>query len=92
MTRWMRQTTNGDPEAIVAGYTLEGQPLADYSSMAFTAPLGPAAVCCPEEQPWLNALWDTISSHPLDTDNYYASTLQLLSLLALSGNWWNPFN
>ncbi len=90
MTHWIRQQTDGDPGKIVAGYTLEGQPLADNNSMAFIAPLGVAAVCCKDANEWRDALWDEIAAHPLDPDNYYASTLQLLSMLALSGNWWDP--
>lgn len=90
MTQWIQSSTSGDPTKIAAGYTLDGKPFAQTSSMAFTAPLGVAALCCPEQQPWLNALWDVISTHPLDKDDYYASTLQLLSLLAVSGNWWDP--
>ncbi len=89
-SHWVEQTTRGNPAHIAAGYTLSGKALQKESSMAFTAPLAVAAACCPDQQPWLNALWETLAAQPVDTDSYYASTLQLLSMLALSGNWWDP--
>jgi endo-1,4-beta-D-glucanase Y len=91
-SHWVEKATHGKPEDIAAGYTLTGETLQKGSSMAFTAPLAVAAACCPDSQMWLNALWDELVSQPVDNNSYYASTLQLLSMLALSGNWWDPRN
>ena len=86
---WIDQATHGDPLKVKAGYALDGAPLRDDSSMAFVAPLGVAAMVS-KRQDWLNALWDALSDDALQDHLYLGDTLELLSLIAMSGNWWTP--
>ena len=86
---WSRLATGANPNAIYAGYRLDGTPVSgsDYFSAAFAAPLAVAAMLDPEGQDWLNALYDSIRS---SDDEYYEDTLSVLCMMILSGNWWDP--
>jgi endoglucanase len=89
MLAWVKGAAFGDPYRVVAGYTLGGQSLGNhYVDMAFIAPLGVAAMVDPAHQDWLDRSWDAIVA-TRDT-GYYADTLALLALIAMSGNWWAP--
>lgn len=87
---WILVSTLEDPRNIVAGYSLNGDPLVNYSSHAFTAPLlSSAAVSGKEFQSFVNQGWSLISkSH----DSYYSDTITLLSMLFMTGNWWAPYD
>jgi len=88
---WVKAQTGGHPEKIVAGYDLAGRILdRDDRSMAFTACFGVGAMCDAAHQEWLNALWDHIVASNSPDDRYYGRTLKMLSLIAMSGNWWTP--
>ena len=82
-------TTGGDPGAIKAGYSLDGDELRNYYDHAFGAPLGVAAMVDSSHQNWLNALWDATTGDSGDA-NYFGDTLKLLSMVVMSGNWWAP--
>jgi hypothetical protein len=56
--------------------------------MAFTAPVGVAAMSDPKHQAWLNRLWDRIESAAPET--YASDSIRLLSMLVMSSNWWVP--
>jgi hypothetical protein len=43
-----------------------------------------------DNQAWLNALGAFVIHSSKDDASYYDSTIKLLCLVALSGNWWNP--
>jgi endo-1,4-beta-D-glucanase Y len=87
---WIEHSTKGDPLQIKAGYKLDGTPLdASATSMAFVAPLGVAAMAS-QRQDWLNALWDAASDEQRRDGRYLGDTLELLSLIAMSGNFWAP--
>ena len=91
MNAWVRIATAGKPERIVAGYDLDGKILdRDDRSMAFTACFGVGAMCDAAHQDWLNALWDCVVESDDPGDRYYARTLKMLCLIAMSGNWWSP--
>ena len=90
MNAWLKTATGGKPERIVAGYDLAGKILdRDDRSMAFTACFGVGAMCDAAHQEWLNALWDHITASDDPDDRYYARTLKMLCLIAMSGNWWS---
>ncbi len=90
MNVWLKTATGGKPERIVAGYDLAGKILdRDDRSMAFTACFGVGAMCDAAHQEWLNALWDYIVASDNADDRYYARTLKMLCLIAMSGNWWS---
>ncbi len=84
---WCRGATGGDPARITAGYRLDGRPGADYADLSFTAPLLAAATVDPQSREFLDRGWPLLAEPQGD---YYGDTLTLLSLLAISGNWWRP--
>jgi endo-1,4-beta-D-glucanase Y len=90
LTTWIEGATGGDPHKIAAGYHLDGSPSegSNYLTMAFAAPFGVAAMADQQHEPWLNALWTLIADAP--SQGYYEDTLQLLSMIVMSGNWWSP--
>ncbi len=90
ITEWIESSTGGDPAKIRAGYALDGTPTpdSDYLTMAFAAPLGPAAMVDGDHQAWLDAIWQaTVVAEP---EGYFEDTLRLLSMIVMSGNWWAP--
>jgi hypothetical protein len=40
-------------------------------------------------QQWLNDIWDAIVSVPFAKGDYYGNSLKMLSIIVMSGNWWN---
>ena len=94
--RWIRTLTGGVPNRIRAGYFVlngvNGEAYVHYDDLAFTAPMAVNAMLGgPEGQAWMNALWDSLTGgdYPPVVD-YYGDSLRLLSLLVVSGNWWQP--
>lgn len=85
---WIVDACAGDPGQIKARYSLKGEALMDEINIALTAAFCVAAMCTPENQAWLNKLWDHVSSRESDPRDSYGSTLKLLALLAMSANWW----
>jgi endo-1,4-beta-D-glucanase Y len=89
MNAWIRAETGGDPWAILPGYQLDGDSLGrDYDDMAFIAPFGVAAMVDADNQAWLNSLWDAVVA--AGDGGYFGDTIKLLSMIAMSGNWWAP--
>jgi hypothetical protein len=39
-------------------------------------------------QAWLDAIWKNLVTTP--ADDYYGDTIRLISMIIMSGNWWNP--
>ena len=87
---WLQRATGGDPGQIGSGYQLGGDrlPNREWRAMAFMAPFAVGAMVDGANQQWLNALWPEILGE--DDNEYYADTLKMLALVALSGNWWSP--
>jgi endoglucanase len=84
---WIFSAAGGDPQNIKAGYDLDGTPLADYFTTFFVAPMGVAAMTAPDQQTWLNDLYDAVK----DThEDYYEDSVTLLCLLVMTGNYWDP--
>jgi hypothetical protein len=90
MSRWIRAATDGDPARIVAGYSLTGQAVDEGTSAAFVAPFAVAAMTDPSAQSWLDALWRRMIATPVTRTGYYAASLQLQSMIVVSGNYWVP--
>lgn len=87
MSRWLEIETGGQVINIKAGYALDGTPLSDYFTTFFAAPFGVAAMSDPTQQVWLNDIYDAV----YDThEDYYEDSVTLLSLLAMTGNFWDP--
>ena len=88
LNTWIQQTTGGDPGKINAGYRLDGNPLKKDDSAAFIGPLAVAAMSDPACQAWLNALWSDLLNRELANEDYFGNTVKLLTMIVVSGNWW----
>ncbi len=86
---WIERATASDPLKVKAGYELGGQPLpnSDYVTNAFIAPLGVAAMTDPAQQKWLDAIYEAVRKRRAD---YYEDSLTMLSLLVMTGHFWDP--
>jgi endoglucanase len=85
---WIKVRTGGDPKMVLDGYKLDGGPLGDSATAAFVAPFGVAAMTDASHQDWLDAVWKWL----VDTgrEGYYSDSIRLLSMIVMSGNWWEP--
>ncbi|KAL6053745.1 Glucanase [Balamuthia mandrillaris] len=91
MISWLSEKTGGNPNNIAPGYLLDGTaiPGRDYQSALFVAPFAVAAAAAGEDhQEFLNAIWD--KTLELTGGSYFGDSVALLSLLATSGNFWDP--
>jgi hypothetical protein len=88
MNDWIKMSTGGDPSKIVDGYRLDGMPFGPAGTMAFVAPFGAAAIFDAGNQAWVDAIWKLMIAAPSVDQN--TDTMNLLSMLVMSGNWWNP--
>ena len=89
MANWIVQSTNDNPANIKAGYTLDGVPTGDYFTSFFVSPFGVGVMTTPEHQTYLNNLYDLVYQRHED---YYEDSVTLLSLLVMTGNFWDPFD
>jgi endo-1,4-beta-D-glucanase Y len=87
MVNWLKSSTGGDPRNIKAGYKLDGTPLVNYGSAAFSAPFAAACIVDTSHQSYLNSSWAVIKDWK---DSYYGDTINMLCMLLISGNWWSP--
>ncbi|WHT16501.1 glycosyl hydrolase family 8 [Crossiella sp. CA-258035] len=91
MNAWIRSATGGDPGRIAVGYHLDGRPIAaSGDKAAFFAPFAVAAMTDPGSQAWLDALWRKMLATPINTNGYYAASIQLQAMITVSGNHWVP--
>jgi|CXWL01.1.fsa_nt_gi endo-1,4-beta-D-glucanase Y len=89
LSHWAESAANGVPDAFAAGYHLDGTPLpgSGYVSSFFLAPLGVAAMLDPTQQAWLDRIYERVRGL---RQGYYEDSVTLLSLLVMTGNWWDP--
>jgi endo-1,4-beta-D-glucanase Y len=89
LSHWAEETCDGDPESFLAGYHLDGTPSegSDYFTTFFVAPLGVAAMLDPDQQAWLDAIYDSVYDV---TEDYYEDSVTLLSMLVMTGAFWDP--
>ncbi len=89
---WIKTTTKGNPDNISAGYSLAGEDLPHryYEALCFICPFAVAAMASPDNQDWLNKLWDYINGFKLKDFDYYDNTIKMIDLIILSGNYWAP--
>ncbi len=83
-----KKASGGDPTKLRGGYFLDGREMVDYETMAFTAPLGVGAMVDASNQAWLDAIWKHTASR--EPERYYEDTLRMISMIVMSGNWWQP--
>ncbi len=86
---WIEGSTGGNPGAICQGYKLDGQPLKDSDCFTtlFAAPFGVAAMANPDQQTWLNTVYDKVRAKHED---YFEDSVNLLAMLVMTGNYWDP--
>ncbi|XHR29000.1 MAG: glycosyl hydrolase family 8 [Chthoniobacteraceae bacterium] len=87
---WAERVCGGDPAWFNAGYRLDGTALKEDASAAFTGPLAVAAMTDPARQKWLDALWAHLAARSSSEEGYYGNTIRLLTMIVISGNWWQP--
>ena len=46
----------------------------------------------PENQEWLNKLWDYVTRFKLKDFDYYDNSIKMINLIILSGNYWAPIS
>lgn len=92
INKWLRKKTGNNPANICAGYTLEGDALANrnFEAMSFIASFSVGAMVDFNNQEWLNKLWDYIFNFDIDQFDYYGNTIKMITLIILSGNYWAP--
>jgi len=89
---WIRTTTKDDPDNISAGYNLSGEDLPHryFEALCFICPFAVAAMANPDNQQWLNKLWDYITQFKMKDFDYYDNSIKMIDLIILSGNYWAP--
>ncbi|WP_395360663.1 glycosyl hydrolase family 8 [Streptomyces sp. YH02] len=90
MNSWIKAKTGGDPNKIAVGYGLDGSQLSAGSDPAFFAPFALAAMTDSGSQAWLDALWNKMLATPIQTDSYFAASIQLQVMITATGNHWVP--
>jgi endo-1,4-beta-D-glucanase Y len=92
INKWIQSTTKGNPDNISAGYNLSGEDLPHryYEALCFICPFAVAAMSGPDNQEWLNRLWDYIQHFKMKDFDYYDNTIKVLDMIILSGNYWTP--
>ncbi|XCN71416.1 MAG: glycosyl hydrolase family 8 [Candidatus Electrothrix aestuarii] len=86
ITDWLVTATGGDASAIKSGYQLNGTYIGNYFSTFFAAPFGVGAMLS-NQQDFLNAIYAQVYQRQ---ENYYEDSVNLLSLLVMTGNAWAP--
>ncbi|MEO7426146.1 MAG: glycosyl hydrolase family 8 [Fibrobacteria bacterium] len=85
MTSWLKTSTAGDPAKIMTGYQLTGTALENTNIPAYIGPFACGAMVDAAHQTWLDACYKKLATF-IDDDNYYNESLQLMSLLTMTGN------
>jgi len=86
----------GDPNKMHPGYSLNGdlkQSIQiDPTRFSYYGPFAVSAMIDKKYQQWLDNLWKIVSKENPDGGvvEYYDRTIQLLSLIIISGNYWTP--
>lgn len=93
MSAFIRGKVGGQPARIAEGYRLDGSEISGAGSAAFVAPFAVAAMLDAGSagqagQDWLDELWRWLATTP--PQGYYADSIRLLSMIVVSGNWWEP--
>jgi hypothetical protein len=89
---WIKSTTRGNPDNISAGYNLSGEDLPHryFEALCFICPFAVAATASPDNQLWLNKLWDYIVHFQRKDFDYYDNSIKMINMIILSGNYWAP--
>jgi len=86
MISWLANATGGNVNQIKAGYQLDGTGIGNYLTTFFVAPFGVAAMLDPNKQAFLNDIYAKVYNKQ---ENYYEDSVNLFSLLVMTGNFWD---
>lgn len=91
---WIRSTTRDNPDNISAGYDLSGADLPHryFEALCFICPFAVSAMASPDNQEWLNKLWDYITGFKIKDFDYYDNSIKMINMIILSGNYWAPLS
>ncbi len=93
LLKWIDKKSKSDLSMMDNGYSLEGKadwPVDDWGTWgAYSAPMMVAATTDSSFQKLVNSGWKHNSVY-YQKVGYYGNAIRLLSLLTVSGNWWNP--
>ncbi|MEO6720804.1 MAG: glycosyl hydrolase family 8 [Ferruginibacter sp.] len=92
INKWIRETTENNPDNISAGYTLAGDDLKtrNFEALSFISSFSISAMVDRKNQAWLNKLWEYIVNFKLKEFDYYDNSIKMLTLIILSHNYWMP--
>jgi chitodextrinase len=90
LNTWIKSKTGGNANNIATGYKLNGTQIDSGSEASFFAPFAVAAMTDSTSQAWLDALWNKMLTTPVDTNSYYAASIQLQVMITTSHNHWVP--
>ncbi len=90
LNTWLKSKTNNKPSKIVDGYKLDGTPIATWTDATYVAPFAVSAMVNSNNQSWLNDIYSELLSMNFNNQRYYENTIQLLSYIVISGNYWTP--
>ena len=92
INKWIKETTEDNPDNISAGYTLSGEDLKtrNFEALSFIGSFSISAMVDSKNQAWLNKLWDYIVNFKIKEFDYYDNSIKLLNLIILSHNYWTP--
>jgi len=91
LTDWIRARTGRNPSRILDNYNLDGTPgtNAHWNATCFVATFGVAAMSDPNQQSWLNAVYDNLRLRNPSATDYYNTLIQMISMLVMTGNFPN---
>jgi hypothetical protein len=91
---WVQLKTKGNPAHIMSGYYLAGgipgTAFGTPGQLSFISPFLVSALCQPNNDPWILALWNFVTNIPITSGTFYDNTLKLISLIVATGNWLAP--
>ena len=90
LNTWIKSKTGGNANTIGTGYKLNGTQIDSGSEAAFFAPFAVTAMTDSGSQAWLDALWNKMLTTPVDTNSYYAASIQLQVMITATHNHWIP--
>ena len=92
ISKWIQKRTTHKAGRIQAGYHLNGEAIKghNYAVPSFVCPFAIGSMTDKNNQQWVNDSWDIIRAFEFKDYRYFDNTLQMLSMLLLTGNYWLP--
>jgi len=86
ITSWISTKTANDPEKIVDGYMMNGNPtdIGEWNNSSFVGPFACGGMVDSKHQEWIDKSYSHLES--LAETDYYKISLKIITLLLLSGN------